>query len=189
MNKILLFVFSILISLSFSNTKAQADVPATEPAFEKIEAKQLDEEARILAEYFSLHNSPLANHAQDFIDAAKEYNLDWRLVAAISGVESTFGKFIPGGYNGWGCGVYGNQAIYFKSWREGIFTVSKGLRENYLNKGLTDPYQMNKNYAASPAWGGKVAYFMKDMENFSRKYPVITSSVKIAAVSGQPSLR
>jgi len=188
MNKQIL-VFAIAISLIFFQSKALANrVVENSPSVE-IQAKVLDEKAEVLADYFKKYNSPLEAHAQDFIDAAKEYDLDWKLVAAISGVESTFGKFIPGGYNGWGWGVYGNQAIYFKSWKEGIFAVSKGLRENYLNKGLTDPYQMNKNYAASPFWGGKVAYFMKDLENFSRKFPVITSPVKIAAVSGQLNFR
>ncbi len=196
MNKILLFVFSILISLTFSNTKALAIVPAQKPVFENIEASQLDKEARVLAEYFALHNSPLESHAQDFIDAAKKYDLDWKLVAAISGVESTFGKFIPGGYNAWGWGVYGTQAIYFDSWREGIFTVSKGLRENYLNKGLIDPYQMNRSYAASPVWGSKVTYFMNDLDSFSQKIlkknefvDINIPAVKIAAVSGQLNLR
>ncbi|MDO8498378.1 MAG: hypothetical protein Q7S44_01155 [bacterium] len=140
---------------------------------EQIEAKTLDRRAQILQAYLTKYNSPLQYHAQDFIDAANTYNLDWRLVAAISGVESTFGKFVPGGsgtpyssYNGWGWGVYGTQAIYFKSWREGIFTVSAGLRINYLNKGLTDPLAMNRVYAASPAWGGHVNYFLADMKKF-----------------------
>lgn len=189
MNKILLFVFSILISLTFSSNKALADIPVANPVFEQIESKQLDEDAKVLAEYFALRNSPLEAHAQDFIDAAKEYDLDWKMLPSIAGVESTFGKFIPGGYNAWGWGVYGNQAIYFKSWKEGIFEVAKGLRENYLDQGLNDPYQMNRIYAASPSWGSKVAYFMKDLDSFSKKRPSIISSVKIAAVSGQLDLR
>lgn len=196
MNKILLFLCSSLISLIFSNTKVLADIPVSKPVFEQIESKQLDEDAKILAEYFALHNSPLEVHAQDFIDAAKKYDLDWKLVPAIAGVESTFGKQIPGGYNAWGWGVYGTQAIYFDSWKNGIYTVSKGLRENYLNKGLLNPYQMNRIYAASPFWGNKVAYFMKDMEEFSQKIQkenelvdINVPAVKIAAVSGQLNLR
>lgn len=132
-----------------------------------IEAKQLDKQAQILAAYLHTHNSPLEYHAQDFIDAAKQYNLDWKLVAAISGVESTFGKQIPGGYNGWGWGVYGNQAIYFNSWTEAIYTISQGLRENYIDKGYTEPYSMNRIYAASPFWGSKVRYFMQDIDKFA----------------------
>ncbi|MBI2334240.1 glucosaminidase domain-containing protein [Candidatus Daviesbacteria bacterium] len=178
MNKLPL-AFAIAVSLIFSQSAVLAK-PAKEisPSV-RIQAKVLDEKARVLADYFKKYNSPLEYHAQDFIDAANEYDLDWKLVPAISGVESTFGKQIPGGYNAWGWGVYGNQAIYFKSWREGIFEVARGLRENYLDKGLTDPYQMNRVYAASPHWGKKVAFFMKDLDSF----------IKIAGVSGQPDLR
>lgn len=140
------------------------DVPSTD--FEKIERKIIDERARVLQAYLEKYNSPLKYQAGNFVEAADKYNLDWRLVAAISGVESTFGKFIPGGYNAWGWGIYGNQTLYFKSWKDGIYTVSAGLRENYLNRGLTDPYSINRIYAASPAWGGHVSYFLQDMEKF-----------------------
>ncbi len=133
-----------------------------------VERKQLDPRASVLKDYFAKYNSPLENNAQDFIDAADSNNIDWKLVPAIAGVESTFGRFIPGGYNGWGWGVYGDQAIYFNSWRDGIFTVSRGLKEEYINKGLKNPYEMNRVYAASPTWGQKVSYFLKDIEKFSK---------------------
>lgn len=159
----------------------------------QIITRKLDREAEILAHYLGEHNSPLQYNAQDFVDAAHEFDLDWKLVPAIAGVESTFGKFTPGGYNGWGWGVYGTQAIYFKSWREGIFTVSKGLKEDYVNRGLTDPYSMNRRYAASPVWGRKVVFFMNDIEKYAQSYkqPVADirlSQSKVAAISGQLAL-
>lgn len=150
---------------------------------EQIESKVLDNRAKVLQAYLSKFSSPLQFHAQDFIEAADTYDLDWKLVPAIAGVESTFGKAIPGGveqsstsYNAWGWGVYGTQAIYFKSWREGIFTVSEGLRSNYLNKGLVDPYSINKVYASSPTWGSKVTYFLKDLDGFNTKYLYIKNN-------------
>lgn len=158
----------------------------------QVESKKLDNRAKILSEYLAQFNSPLQNHAQDFIEAADTYNLDWKMVASIAGVESTFGKHIPGGYNAWGWGVYGTQAIYFNSWRDGIFTVSKGLRENYLNKGLTDPYSINRIYAASPSWGKNVSYFMQDLEKFASDFKIdkqeitqLDKAPMIAAISGQ----
>lgn len=161
----------------------------------QIEVKKIDRQAKILAQYLAKFDSPLQNHAQDFIDAANTYQLDWKLLPAIAGVESTFGKQIPGGFNAWGWGVYGTQAVYFSSWRDGIFTIAKGLRENYFNKGLTDPFSINRAYAASPFWGGKVAYFMQDLENFANQPLVkyadtiqIGLAPAIAAVSGQPRL-
>lgn len=144
----------------------------------EVQARKLDPEAKILADYLASYGSPLQYHAQDFADAAKQHGVDWKLVPAIAGVESTFGKFIPGGhdprftsYNAWGWGVYGNQAIYFSSWREAIFTITRGLKENYINRGLTNPYAMNRIYAASPVWGSKVSYFLGDIESFAKDYP------------------
>ncbi len=157
----------------------------------EIVATKLDPKAQVLSEYLASFNSPLQYHAQDFIDAAEAYDLDWKMLPAIAGVESTFGKHIPGGYNGWGWGVYGTQAIYFSSWREAIFTISKGLRENYMDKGYTEPYSMNRIYAASPTWGARVSYFMNDMEKFAAGYHTTDNVVtnanepKIAAISAQ----
>lgn len=166
MNKKLIAV-SLLIPLIFQSQQASAKRDL-EPS-SQVEVKSLDEEAKVLSNYLAKHNSPLQYHAQDFIDAANQYGLDWKMLPAIAGVESTFGKQIPGGYNAWGWGVYGNQAIYFKSWKEAIFEVAKGLRENYLDKGLQDPYAINRVYAASPSWGWKVHFFMKDLEEFTQK--------------------
>lgn len=193
MNKRLLVFILTIISLLFPTYLPVVGKEVEKnPQANQIKAKQLDKQAEILAAYLANHDSPLQYHAQDFVDAAREYDLDWRLVPAIAGVESTFGKFTPGGYNGWGWGVYGTQAVYFKSWKEGIFTVTEGLREKYANRGLTNPYLMNKAYATSPRWGSKVTYFMKDIDRFAKKYELAQTVAevsiptrKIAAISGQ----
>lgn len=191
---ILLIIF-LISALSITRASAfegpRLSTPNPKP---EVTAKKLDPRATILAKYLESHNSPLQYHAQDFIDAANKYNLDWKLVAAISGTESTFGKHIPGGFNGWGWGVYGDQALGFSSWRDGIFTVSKGLRENYVNKGYTEPYSMNRKYAASPHWAKSVTFFMNDLEKFAQANQVqdisynIIPNIKEAVHSGLLSL-
>ncbi|OGE26012.1 hypothetical protein A3C26_01265 [Candidatus Daviesbacteria bacterium RIFCSPHIGHO2_02_FULL_39_12] len=186
-----ILAFLLITSVAYAD---KAEAANENDTTEQIAARQLSREAQILASYLAKFNSPLQYHAQDFIDAAKTYELDWRLVPAIAGVESTFGKFIPGGYNAWGWGVYGSQAIFFNSWKDGIFTVAKGLKEDYISRGLLDPYAMNKRYAASPHWGGKVSFFIADIEKFVQEYnaqnpkkPIsITPTVKIAADSATP---
>ncbi len=138
---------------------------------------QKDPHIEVLKAYLESQNSPMVENADDFINAANEYDLDWRLVAAISGLESGFGKHTPGhelffneSYNGWGWGVYGTQALGFKSWKDGIYTVSRGLRENYINRGLTEPLAMNRKYASSPTWGVRVNIFMAQMAEFEKNY-------------------
>lgn len=190
----LLVLILLTLPFTFLNTSTAAQKQVEENSANTVKSKKLDGRAVILAEYLSRFNSPLQYHAQDFIEASDAYGLDWKMLPAIAGVESTFGKRIPGGYNAWGWGVYGTQAIYFKSWRDGIFTIAAGLRKNYLNKGLQDPYSINRVYAASPYWGGKVNYFMNDLDRFSAPYLAreqkiskLYSTHTIAAISGQLS--
>lgn len=125
----------------------------------------------VLKAYLEQYNSPLAEHAQTFIDEADKNNLDWKLVAAISGVESYFGQMIPpSSYNGWGFGVYGSNVRGFASWDDGIMTVSRALRSDYLGKNPeTDVYQIGAKYAADPAWAVKVSNFMNSIDSFAQK--------------------
>lgn len=193
---LLILIVPFLLNGGGPSVEAQATAVPTITTEQTLQSKQLDKRAQILQAYLSRYNSPLQYQAQDFIDAADTYHLDWKLVAAISGVESTFGKFTPGGYNAWGWGVYGDQAIYFGSWRDGIFTVSQGLRQNYFDKGATDPYSINKIYAASPTWGAHVSYFLADIEKFSTQYqqahgatqPLPSLTFQVAGLSGQPKV-
>lgn len=161
----LLFIFLYVTGTASAYTPRKIDE-------QKTQARKLDTRVKILESYFEKYNSPLKPEAKNFVEAADKYNIDWKLVAAISGVESTFGKFTPGyrSYNAWGWGVYGNQALYFKSWKDGIYTVSEGLRMHYYNQGLINPYDINRVYAASPTWGAHVSYFLKDMSEFEKDY-------------------
>lgn len=129
---------------------------------EQLKQKIKQEKVLVVQQLLIKHNSPMVDNAQDFVEAAEQYNLDWRLVVSISGVESTFGKHIaPNTFNpfGWGGGY-----IKFSSWREAIYTVSKGLSENYVADGLDTPLKMQRRYAPpSSTWGSKVNYFMQKL--------------------------
>lgn len=143
-------------------------------------AEGKDNRARILKAFLQKHSSPLADSAHDFVKNADMYNLDWKLVAAISGVESTFGKFIPyNSYNGWGWGIYGNNVIRFYSWSDAIETVSRGLRQNYIDKGATNIYQIGRIYAESKAWPYKVNYFMAKIEEFKSQNEINNLSISL----------
>ena len=130
--------------------------------------KAPDSRTKILKDYLGLYNSPLVPFAQDFVAIADKYDIDWKLVAAISGVESTFGQQIPNeSFTGWGWGIYGDNTIRFSSWKQGIETVSQGLRTNYINKwGARDVYEIGTLYAASPTWAQRVDYFMRKIDEF-----------------------
>lgn len=125
----------------------------------------------LLRDFLKSYNSPLSPYASDFINEANKNGLDWKLVAAIAGVESYFGQQIPyNSYNGWGYGVYGNNVRNFESWPDGIAVVSKALRVDYLdNWGATNVYEIGAIYAADPAWANKVTHFINLIEDFESR--------------------
>ena len=160
------FVVMLFIAAPHSYAFNEAGSSATlEPT---VEQSGPDNRAQILKGFLLEYDSPLAPYAEDFVESADNHNLDWRLVASIAGLESTFGKHIPyNSYNGWGWGVYGDNVIRFNSWSEGIETISQGLRERYLkDKPESDPYFIGPTYAASPTWAQRVSYFMEKMEEY-----------------------
>lgn len=132
-----------------------------------------DQREKILKSYLEFYNSPLAPSAKTFVQAADTYGLDWKLLVAISGVESTFGHQLQhNSHNAWGWGIYGTNMIVFNSYDEAIETISKSLRENYIEKwGAKDVYQIGRIYAASPTWAQGVVYFMGKIEEFGAKDP------------------
>ncbi len=109
-----------------------------------------------IRKYLQSRNSPLSHYAEDFVNASEEYHIDYRIVAAISIIESGGGKknFRP--FNAWGWGKSG-----FSDWPEGIWTVSKGIGK-YYSKGLTTPRLISYSYCppSSDAWASKVQAVM-----------------------------
>ncbi len=129
----------------------------------------IDDRATKLKGYLMQFQSPLADSARTFVRSADENNLDWRLVAAIAGLESTYGKNIPqGSYNAWGWGVYTGQSYgaRFSSWDDGIRTVSHGLKERYIDRGAQTVAEIGKIYATSPTWASRVNFIMSQIERY-----------------------
>lgn len=182
-NKLLLTVFAAVIMLIPKPVFADYNATDSSPTLQNPNLTQmgLDSRVKILTSYLKRYDSPLVPFAADFVRNADRYNLDWKLVAAISGVESTFGKEIPAdSYNAWGWGVYGDNVIRFKSWDDGITTISQGLREKYMDQlGGQDIYQIGAMYASSTAWPSHVEYYMNDIENFALKDPQDALSISL----------
>jgi len=170
---LLLFPQTVYASQNASGSSASLEL--------NLFVKGQDNRAKIIKKFLEKYNSPLAPYSNIFIKNADNYDLDWKLVASISGVESTFGKHIPyNSYNGWGWGIYGNNVIYFSSWEEGIETVSKGLRENYINKWkATNVYEIGRIYAASPRWASNVNYFMEKIAEFQYQNQIENLSISL----------
>jgi len=113
-----------------------------------------------IKKYLIKRGAPLATNAQDFVEAADKYGIDYRLVAAISIIESSGGlhNFKP--YNAWGWGKYG-----FENWKDGIWSVTEGLATGYISKGLDTPLEIGRVYCppSYSSWAKKVSSLMKEI--------------------------
>lgn len=159
-------IISTILFFLLSATDVSADIPVAESSAQLVANTGQVEDYRVevLRKYFGSYNSPLTDYAGDFVKLADKYNLDWRLVPAITGVESTFGKRIPvNSYNAYG---WTNGAYHFSSWEESIEVVSKALREKYYDRGAINIYQIARRYAPpSSTWAGKVKSIMKKINS------------------------
>lgn len=130
--------------------------------------KSREERIEALEKFFTELKSPLKASSETFVDVADKYNLDYRLLPAISCMESTCGKFlIEGSYNPFGWGIYGRNAVYFKSYDEAIETVARGIKDNYLSRGLNTPEKIAPVYTPPNYvnWRNGVNYFISRIDD------------------------
>ena len=151
-NEIGLLVPGAVISLE---PKSQGDVLSQSVTLVR------DERADILEEFLRGYDSPLASEAAKFVEVADENELDWRLLPAISGVESTFGhRIAQNTFNpfGWGGGL-----IKFNSWVEAIEIVGQELHTRGAKNGVNTPEEWAPSYCPPNAknWSRGVRYFMQ----------------------------
>jgi hypothetical protein len=102
---------------------------------------------------------PMQEYSYDFVDAADQYHLDWRLLPAISMVESTGGKHCRRGSNnpfGWGSGH-----IKFNSYPEAIYSVARHLSEDRPYKGKSLHQKLRAYNPAHRTYPIKVTSMMR----------------------------
>lgn len=134
----------------------------------EITTEIVDHRSQMLREYLETHDSPLASEADAFVSIADKYELDWKLLASIAGLESSYGKRLPyNSHNAWGWGYNNGTVKHFDTWEDAIEEISKGLRERYLRDiEYSDPYIIGPTYAASPTWAQRVTYIMGSIEDY-----------------------
>lgn len=126
-----------------------------------------DARAELVRQFLAKYNSPLEPYAQNIVDAADKYTLDYRLIPAIAMQESNLCKRIPKGSNNcWGYGIYGHTVMKFSDFGQGIDTVTKALATKYRAKGLETPKEIMSMYTPSSngSWAHGVNYFMDELQ-------------------------
>ncbi len=131
------------------------------------EIRGVDSRPVLLKQYLAYYHSPLEPYADYIFAISQKYDLDYRLLVAIAQQESNLGKKIPpGSYNAWGWGIHSRGTLGFSAWEEAIETVARGLREDYLNQGLTTPEEIMSKYTplSDGSWAAGVGQFMAEIE-------------------------
>jgi len=175
MNKLLTCILLAITLTGMSARTCLAGTPeagvSAMPKFKELNEPAFDYRVYTLRKFLSQFNSPLMPYSSEFIKEADYYGIDYRLVPAISGVESTFGKQIPfGSYNAYGW-VNGNYS--FKSWSDSIQIVSKTLKYNYIDKGVVSIASIARVYAPpSTTWGSKVQYFVSKIDTLPLSFDI-----------------
>ena len=130
------------------------------------------QEARplILKEFLESYHSPLVPYTNFILETSEKYGLDWRLLTAISGNESLFGRVTPPDcYNAWGWGIHSRGTLCFDNWEEGIAAVARGIKKNYIDQGLVTVEQIMIKYAPvsvanGTGWNQSINWFMERLE-------------------------
>lgn len=155
-----------LLNSPMSGVRVYASLPTEIPSVSD-EVGAADARSEIVKQYLEYYNSPLVPYAGFIVQTADKYSLDFRLITAIAQQESNLCKIIPpGSYNCWGWGIHSEGTLGFSSFDEGIEEVSKGLREEYLNKGYTTAEEIMSKYTplSNGSWAIGVNKFMTDMQ-------------------------
>jgi murein DD-endopeptidase MepM/ murein hydrolase activator NlpD len=94
--------------------------------------------------YLRSKGSPLAGQGHTFVRMGRKYGVDPALMVAISGAETSFGKAGngPSVHNAWGIG----PGHSYGSWTQGIASLAKLLRTNYLDKGYRSLDEIGARY-------------------------------------------
>lgn len=118
--------------------------------------------------------STLSGYGYTIAKYAIEYDVDPYMATAIilheTGCNSGRCSFLVRKCNNVG-GMKGGPSCgngsykRFSSLDKGIKSFMKNLSNNYIKKGLTTPETINKKYATSTSWSGRVKYYINKVKN------------------------
>ena len=149
-----------------SGVRVYASLPSELPSI-SAEVTGADARSAIVGQVLASYKAPLSQYSDVLVDNADKYGLDHRLLASIAMKESGGCRAIPyDSYNCWGWGIHSKGSLGFESYEQGIETVSRGLKENYVDKGLVTVEQIMTKYAhaSSDTWAQGVNFYMDQMQ-------------------------
>ena len=127
-------------------------------------AVEHDLRAEQLHAVLTKYNSPMVGLEDVLIETAEKYNLDWTLLAAIAGTESSFAKRMPANcINPYGWGIYGDNKLCFESLQASIEGVAAGLASKY-NISSLESIARTYNSVSTEGWTKHTRFFMNKIK-------------------------
>src|SRR3990172_6773552 len=111
--------------------------------------RKSDSRPVIIDNFLAKHNSPMRGLGSTFVSVADKYGIDYRLIPAIAFQESTLGRNMPkNSHNAWGWAIYtgATSGAKFHDWQFAIETVAKGIKTDYIDRGLNTPEAIRTRY-------------------------------------------
>jgi len=129
-----------------------------------IRAAELDLRADQMRVVLTKYNSPMLGLENILIQTAEKYGLDWTLLAAIAGTESSFGKHMPHEcINPYGWGIYGDHKLCFSSFEAAIEGVASGLAKKY-NISTLESIARTYNTVSTDGWISHTRFFINKIK-------------------------
>ena len=152
-----------------SGVSVYASLPSALPTVSGV-ANISDGRSELLKNYLNFYHSPLEKYAQELVTSADMNILDYRLLTAIAQQESNLCKVMPSDtYNCWGWGIHSKGTLAFESYLQAIETVSKGIKQEYIDKGFVTIDEIMSKYTplSNGSWSEGVIKFMAEIEDVS----------------------
>jgi hypothetical protein len=155
-----------LLSTSPSGLQVYASLPTDLPTVSsQVEAS--DARIEIIRQYLDDYGSPLLPFAEKLVSSADKYGIDYRLTTAIAQKESNLCKITPPKcFNCWGWGIHSEGTMCFANYNEAIEEVTRGLFEEYFQKGYDTVEKIMTKYTplSNGSWALGVNQFLSEME-------------------------
>jgi hypothetical protein len=151
--------------LESSGVKLFASLPSKGPTVSGL-VESADARPEKIKKYLKTYDSLLYPYSGTLVEAADFYGIDYRLLPAIAQQESNLCKRIPPEtHNCWGWGIHSAGTLGFQDYDSAIWTVARGLKYEYIDKGYSTPEEIMSKYTplSNGSWAAGVSTFMQDL--------------------------
>ena len=165
----------VLTIYAYSGTSETIEIKAKDTPKSVDTQVKVDPRKEKLYNFFAHYNALVGINIDEFIETADRYNLDYRLLPAIAGSESTFGRYTPScaDFNpfGWTSTTSPCHFWRFKSFSEAIGFVGEKISTNpsyskYQKTGRIEDLAISYNPGGTEEWTKKVTGFMREIEDY-----------------------